>query len=154
MQPPRRRERRDGRRANMRIDEFKSRNVPAGEEHDELTERIIGAAIEVHTRLGAGLGEALYKAALCCEFDLRGIRYQRQVPIAVEYKGAIIGEMRLDLVVEERVIVELKACDSLNQVHRAQCITYLTVTKLRVALLINFNVAILRDGIKRIVLSK
>src|SRR4051812_17659898 len=111
-------------RLKMKFEEFHSRNLPRDEQHDELTEKIIGAAIEVHRVLGPGLNEALYEAALCCELELRGLKFQRQVPIAVEYKGAIIGETRLDLIVEDKVIVELKACDSLGNVHRAQCITY------------------------------
>ena len=138
----------------MGFDKLPIRNVPTGEEHDALTEQIIGAAIEVHRVLGPGLNESLYESALCRELELRGIAFQRQVPVQVEYKGAVIGETRLDLVVEQRVIVELKACESLNPIHRAQCITYLTVTKLKVALLINFNVAILRDGVKRVVLTR
>jgi GxxExxY protein len=137
----------------MRFDEFHARNVPAGEEHDELSEQVIGAAIEVHKELGPGLTEALYEAALCREFDLRGIPYAKQVKFRVFYKGEPIGELRVDLVVASRLIVELKSCESLAPVHRSQCITYLNVTGLKVALLITFNVAILRDGIKRVVLT-
>jgi GxxExxY protein len=139
----------------MGADDFQPpRKLPIGEEQDELTERVIGAAIEVHRVLGPGLNESLYEAALCRELELRSIVYQRQVPIAVDYKGVQIGEARLDLIVEGRLIVELKACESLASIHRSQCITYLTVSGLKVALLINFNVSILKDGIKRIVLSK
>ena len=137
----------------MRIDEFLARNVPPGEEPDELTERVIGAAIEVHREVGPGLTEIMYEEALALESELRGIQFQRQVEVAVSYKGKPIGKTRLDFLVDGRLIVELKACDSLNQVHRAQCICYLRATGLRTALLINFNVPILRDGIKRIVLS-
>ena len=138
----------------MRFDEFHARNVPAGEEPDELTERVIGAAIEVHREVGPGLTEIMYEEALALEFELRGIPFQRQFEVNVSYKGKSIGATRLDFLVDGRLIVELKACESLNQVHRAQCICYLRATRLRTALLINFNVPILKDGIKRIVLSR
>jgi GxxExxY protein len=137
----------------MKFDEFRRRNVPPGEEHDELTDRVIAAAIDVHRIVGPGMTEDMYENALAHEFDLRGILYQRQVPVAVEYKGKNIGQTRLDFLVERRLIVELKACEALNPVHRAQCICYLRATNLKVALLINFNVPVLRDGIKRIALS-
>jgi GxxExxY protein len=130
------------------------RNIPPGENHDQLTERIIGAAIEVHRHLGPGLTEEMYEEAYCHELDLLGIQYARQVPVAVMYKQKQIGKTRIDLIVENRVIVELKSCESLGPIHRAQCITYLNVTGKQVALLINFNVAILKDGVKRIVLTR
>ena len=136
----------------MRVDEFLSRNIPP-EERDPLTERIIAAAMEVHRGVGPGMTEVMYENALALEFDLRGIRYARQAPVSVNYKGKPIGTTRLDFVVEGKVIVELKACESLNAVHRAQCICYLRATGLHVALLINFNVPVLKDGIKRVILS-
>jgi GxxExxY protein len=138
----------------MSLDRLQMKAVPAGEQWDELSERVIGAAIEVHRYLGPGLNEALYEAALCHEFDLRSIPYARQVVVDVIYKGKTIGATRIDLLVDDRLIVELKACDSLTTIHRAQCITYLSVTGKAVALLINFNVGVLKDGIKRVVLSK
>ena len=137
----------------MSLDRLHMKTVPAGEERDELSDRVIGAAIEVHRQLGPGLTESLYEAALCHEFDLRTIPYLRQVPADVIYKGKMIGAMRIDLLVDDRLIVELKACDSLTSIHRAQCITYLRITGKTIALLINFNVGILKDGIKRVVLS-
>ena len=137
----------------MRFEEFRARNVPHGEEHDELTERVIGAEIEVHRHVGPGMTEDMYEEALAHEFDLQGIQYQRQVRVVVQYKGREIGFTRLDFLVENRLIVELKACETLNPIHRAQCICYLRATGLSVALLINFNVSILRDGIKRVVVS-
>ena len=124
-----------------------------GEEADALSEAVIGALIEVHRELGPGLTEVMYEEAVCYELTLRGIQFSRQVPIAVAYKGHPIGDTRLDVLVEGRLIIELKACESLSPVHRAQVICYLKATKLKVALLVNFNVAILKDGIKRIVLS-
>src|SRR3954452_7075310 len=125
--------------------EFRERLIPKGEQHDPLTEKVIGAAIEVHSRLGAGLTESMYELALCREFELRGIAFARQVPVPVEYKGVPIGDIRIDLLFEGKLIVELKACEALNDVHRCQCITYLKATGHRVALLINFNVAMLKD---------
>lgn len=130
------------------------REIPVGEEEDELSSRVIGAAIEVHKELEPGLSEFLYQQALCREMELRGIPHQKQVTFDVHYKGVKIGETRVDLLVDGQLIVELKACESLGPVHRAQCITYLGVTGLKLALLINFNVPILRDGIKRVILSR
>jgi GxxExxY protein len=135
----------------MRIDQFRARGMK--DKSDPLTEAIIGAAIEVHRVLGPGLTEMIYESALCHEFDLRGIHYQRQVPLPVLYKGKEVGEGRIDLLVEGRVIVELKACECLTPVHRSQVITYLQIKKLQIGLLINFNVAILVDGVKRVICS-
>jgi GxxExxY protein len=138
----------------MTWEEFYRRNAGADEPWDDLSERVIGAAIEVHRHVGPGMTEDMYENGLAPELDLRGIRYARQVEIPVEYKGKRIGKTRLDFLVEERLIVELKACERLNEVHRAQCICYLRATGLRVALLINFNVPILKDSIKRVVLTR
>ena len=137
----------------MKFHEFHERNAGPESTRDPLSEAVIGAAIEVHRELGPGLTEIMYEDALCHEFDFRGIRYARQVPVPVVYKGKPIGTTRIDLVVEDRLIVELKACEALTPVHRAQLVTYLRVTGIQVGLLINFNVAILKDGIKRVVLS-
>ena len=104
--------------------------------------------------LGPGLTEIIYEAALCREFDLRGIRYQRQVEIPVVYKGIAIGKGILDLVVEGKVIVELKSCEALNNIHRAQLICYLKITGLELGLLVNFNIPILKDGLKRVIKRK
>ncbi len=120
---------------------------------DALTEQVIGACVEVHKELGPGLNELLYQEALCHEFNLRGIRYEKQVKVPVVYKGKTIGETRIDLVVENCLVLELKACESLNAVHRAQLLCYLQLKKLKVGLLVNFNVAILKDGLKRVVRS-
>jgi len=136
----------------MRFDEFHARNTPDAEK-DPFTAAIIAVLIEVHRELGPGLLESMYENAICHEFDSRGVAYQRQVPVNVLYKGKVIGEQRIDLIVEGRLILELKSCESLAPVHRAQVICYLQVTKLKLALLVNFNVAVLRDGIKRVILS-
>lgn len=138
----------------MKFEEVYSRRVPKGEVNDLLSEKVIGALIEVHREVGPGLTENMYEEAVCHEFDLRGIRYTRQVPVDVHYKGKAIGATRIDLIVEGKLIIELKACEALNSVHKAQVICYLKATGLKVALLVNFNVAALKDGIKRVILSK
>ena len=137
----------------MNVHEFLEQNAWKESRNDPFTESVIGVLIEVHRVLGPGLLESMYENAICHEFDLRGINYQRQIPVSVSYKGKPIGETRLDLVVEGRLILELKACESLTDVHRAQVICYLRATGLKLALLVNFNVALLKDGIKRIILS-
>ncbi len=118
----------------------------------ELTEQIIKAALEVHTRLGPGFLESIYEEALAHEFRLRGIPFERQVPVPIFYKGKQVGEHRLDFLVGGKVVVELKCVESFSPAHIAQLISYLRATGLRVGLLINFQVEHLRDGIKRIVL--
>jgi len=118
---------------------------------NDLTGRIIGAAIEVHKTLGPGLLESAYEECLSREFDLRKMRHKRQQELPIEYKGIKLDcGYRLDIVVEDQVILELKSCDSLQPIHQAQILTYLKLTGLKIGLLINFNVAVLRDGIKRI----
>ena len=118
---------------------------------DELTAAVIGAAIEVHRHLGPGLDEMLYESGLCLEFRLRNISFARQVIVPVLYKGEVIGEKRLDLIVDNRLIVELKAVESLTALHKAQLNTYLKIMRYKVGLLINFNCPILKDGIKRVI---
>lgn len=121
---------------------------------DELASRVIGAAIEVHRVLGPGFLESVYEAALCAELEQRSIAYARQAVVEVGYKGRPVGESRLDLLVERRLIVELKAIDALAPIHMAQVLSYLRATGIHLALLINFNVPRLRDGgIKRVIRS-
>lgn len=120
---------------------------------EELTEKIIGAAIEVHKVLGPGLLESTYEAALALELGLRGLKYESQKEMPVNYKGFLIEVgYRLDLLVENEVILELKAVEELNPVHEAQLITYLKLSGHRIGFLINFNVPLLKDGIFRRVL--
>lgn len=119
-------------------------------EQDELTYRINGAAIAVHRELGAGLFESIYENALCLEFKKRGIQFERQKRFQVEYQGQSVGQMVADLVVEEEIIVELKSVKELLPLHEAQLIAYLRAAKLKTGLLINFNVRLLKTGIKRI----
>ncbi len=122
--------------------------------HEDLTEKIIGAAIEVHRALGPGLLESVYEECLCGELDLRGIAFQRQVPFPVEYKGVKLDcGYRLDVIVDDSVILELKCVEHILPVHEAQLLTYLKLTTQHVGLIINFNVATLvRGGIVRKVL--
>ncbi|NLV41686.1 MAG: GxxExxY protein [Candidatus Hydrogenedentes bacterium] len=121
--------------------------------HGEITERVIGAAIEVHRVLGPGLLESAYEECLCAELRERGVAHQRQIPLPVEYKGTRLDcGYRLDLLVEEVVVVEIKAVSSMEPIHEAQLLTYLRLGGWKVGLLINFNVPLLRDGIVRRVL--
>ena len=122
--------------------------------HEELTEKIIGAVIEVHRALGPGLLESAYEECLCREFNLRGLTFQRQVQLPVEYKGVKLDcGYRLDLVVQDDVVLELKCVEHTLPVHEAQLLTYLKLTGKHVGIIINFNVATLvRGGIVRKVL--
>ena len=115
---------------------------------------VIGAAIEVHRELGPGLPEALYERSLCAELRRRNIPYECQVLVPVSYKGELVGEFRLDLLVAGELIVELKAVDVLLPIHKGQTITYLKLLHQPLALLINFNVRVLADGVKRVILSE
>jgi GxxExxY protein len=117
---------------------------------DELTERIIGAAIEVHRILGPGLLESIYEEALAIELGLWGIPFQRQVEIDVQYKGHTIKGQRLDLLIGGQVVVELKSVTSLPDVAMAQVLSYLKAAGLKRGLLINFGNPRLIDGVKRI----
>lgn len=121
--------------------------------HDALTELIIGAAIEVHRALGPGLLESTYANCLAIELAARGVQVKREVELPVSYKGHLLDcGYRLDLVVEDRVIVELKSVDKIHLLHEAQFLTYLKLSGKRVGLLINFNVPLLKDGVVRRVL--
>lgn len=122
------------------------------EQQDPLTFQIIGAAIEVHKLLGPGLLESLYEDALCVEFEERKLRYEQQKPISINYKGRNVGDLIADIIVENRVIVELKSVEQLAPIHSAQVMTYLKLTNLRIGLLINFNVPVLKNGIKRFII--
>ena len=118
---------------------------------NDLTHQVIGAAIEVHRELGPGLLESAYEAALCHELALRSVPFVRQQPMPVTYKGILIDcGYRLDVLVEERVIVELKAVERILPIHEAQLLTYLKLSRLQLGLLINFNVTLLKDGIQRL----
>jgi GxxExxY protein len=125
---------------------------PVSERDDEIARRVIGAAIEAHRVLGPGFLESIYEEALCLELGAASLAFERQKSIVVAYKQFSIPGQRMDLLVEGRVIVELKAVDELAPIHQAQVISYLKTTGLRLGLLFNFNVRILKDGgLKRIV---
>lgn len=120
----------------------------------ELTEKIIGAAIEVHKTIGPGLLESAYEECLAHEMQLGGLNFERQLPLAVAYKGVTLDcGYRLDFLVEKAVVLELKAVDAIQPIHEAQVLTYLKLGGWMVGLLINFNVPVLKQGIKRIVLN-
>lgn len=119
---------------------------------NKITEKIIGCAIEVHRILGPGLLESIYESALCYEFDENNIKYARQQAVPILYKERELGECRLDLLVENEIIVELKAVDRMEPLFKAQLLTYLRITGKKLGLLINFNVPVLKKGIKRIIL--
>lgn len=116
-----------------------------------LTHEIIGSAIEVHKGIGPGFLEAVYEEALCYELKLRQIPFARQFPIKLKYKDIHVCDSRLDLFVDNLVIVELKSVDVLAPIHLAQVISYLKATRTNLGLLINFNVPLLRQGIKRVI---
>jgi GxxExxY protein len=119
-----------------------------------ISRSVIGAAIEVHQTLGPGMSEGVYQDALEIELGLRGVAYQSQVRVPVGYKGRPVGVYVLDLLVMDSLVVELKAVDHLAAVHHAQALAYLRATKLTLALLINFNVAALRHGLRRVISSR
>jgi GxxExxY protein len=121
---------------------------------DELSRKIIGAAIEVHRHLGPGLLEEAYEECLCRELELRGIPFQRQFPVNIEYKGVTLDSAyRIDVLVADLVLIECKAVDKLAPIHDAQLLTYLRLYRRWLGLLINFNVPVLKDGIQRRVLG-
>ena len=118
---------------------------------NKLTGQVIGAAIEVHKILGPGLLESAYEECLCRELFLRKMHFKRQVPLPIDYKGVKLDcGYRLDIVVSNELILELKACERLQPIHEAQLLTYLKLTGIKIGLLINFNVPVLKEGIKRL----
>lgn len=124
--------------------------MPAAE---KLTEQIIGGAIDVHRHWGPGLYEEIYERSLCHELGLRNLSFKNQLKIPLVYKGERVGEdLRLDFIVEDKVIIEVKAVSELLPVHEAQLLTYMRLAGCKVGLLINFNVDVLKSGIKRLVL--
>jgi len=119
---------------------------------NNLSSTIIGAAIEVHKTLGPGLLESAYEECLCHELSLQGVSFERQKTLSVEYKGKKLDcGYRLDIIVENTIILELKSCEKIEPIHKAQLLTYLKLSGLHLGLLLNFNVPVMRDGIIRIV---
>jgi GxxExxY protein len=123
--------------------------IPA--ETEVVANQIIGAGIEVHRTLGPGFLETIYQQALCLELDARGVRFERERAVAVHYRGRAIPGQRVDLIVENVVLVELKATTRTDPVLEAKVISYLRTTRLRLGLVLNFNCRTLKEGIKRIV---
>ena len=136
-----------------KIDREHSLNPSVEEDSaNRITGEIIGAAIEVHKVLGPGLLESAYEECLCHELGIRGVAFKRQVPLPMEYKGLKLDcGYRLDLVVEDQIIVELKSVNKIDPIHEAQLLTYLRLKRARLGLIINFNVVLLKDGVRRIV---
>ena len=126
--------------------------VSSPKDINDLTGQVIGAAIEVHKALGPGLLESAYEECLCHELQLRKLRFERQRPLPLEYKEVKLDcGYRLDAVVEGVLVLELKACENIEPIHEAQLLTYLRLSGLKVGLLLNFNVPVMRDGIVRMV---
>jgi len=123
-------------------------------EVNHVARRVIEAAVEVHRHLGPGYTESVYENALVIEFGLRGISFQQQATFRIGYKGREVGGGRVDLLVEGRLIVELKAIERYTDIHISQALSYLKATGHELALLINFNVPILMRGVKRVVLNR
>jgi GxxExxY protein len=121
---------------------------------NSISQKIIEAGMEVHKTLGPGLLESIYENCLAFELGLREVRYERQIPVPVFYKNMLVGRsFRLDLVVENAIIVELKTVDRIIPIHEAQLISYLRLSGLSLGLILNFNSAFFRDGIKRMVFN-
>lgn len=122
---------------------------------NDLSRKIIGAAIEVHKFLGAGLLEKTYEECLCVELEKIGLKYERQVILPINYKGILIeNAYRIDILVEDKIIIELKAVEKVEKIHKAQLLTYLKLSEKELGLLINFNVEVLVNGISRVINSK
>jgi len=122
------------------------------DERDPLSESVIGAAIAVHRALGPGLLESAYEECLCYELSKRGLSFERQRPLPVRYEEVLLDcGYRMDLVVKQSLVVEIKAVETLTRLHEAQLLTYLKLSGLRKGLLLNFNSRVLKTGIKRLV---
>ena len=123
-------------------------------ELDQVARVVVDAALEVHRILGPGLLESVYEQALSVELGFRAVRFARQVPVALTYKSVAIGEARLDLLVAERLVAPLKACPGLLPIHLAQVLSYLKASDRSLGLLINFNVPLLRQGIRPVIRTR
>ncbi|MFG0305273.1 MAG: GxxExxY protein [Phycisphaerales bacterium JB040] len=125
----------------------RGRDIP--KEIEELSNQVIGVAIEVHRELGPGLAEKIYEEAVCQEFELQGIEHARQVPLRVQYKGIHVGDHRLDLLVGGHIVVELKAVERVADIHLAQLVSYLRAGKYPLGLLLNFGGTLMKEGVYR-----
>ena len=139
----------------MDVFEFRKREASGVDSTTEAyATQAIAAAIEVHRHIGPGHSEIVYRKALSKELLLRGIPHACEVPVTVEYKGEVVGEGYIDILVAGCLVLELKSVEVLNPTHRGQAIGYLAAKGLRLALLMNFNVAVMKDGIKRVVFTQ
>lgn len=137
------------------MDECAFLTVAEYEEYNALSKKVIGAAMEVHKELGAGLLESAYEYCLKEELERQGLQVKTQVDLPLYYKGYETGKSyRIDMLVEDKIIVELKAVDSILPIHEVQLVTYLKLTNMALGLLINFNVPVLKEGIKRKINAK
>jgi len=137
----------------MNHKDTKAQREAISEELNELSRHVVDAAFCVHRELGPGLLESVYEACLCHELSKRGLKFERQVTIPLTYDGMKIeAGLRIDVWVDKKLILELKAVETLHDIHKAQLLTYLKLTKCRLGLLINFNVPMIKDGIKRVIL--
>lgn len=119
---------------------------------NKVSGQVIGAAIEVHKNIGPGLLESAYEKCLCRELEIQNIQYKSQVPVPIVYKGENLDcGYRLDLLVEDFLVIELKACERIEPIHKAQLLTYLRLMNKQLGLILNFNVPIMRDGLQRVV---
>jgi len=122
-------------------------------EFDELSRKVIGCAIEVHRNLGPGLLESIYRRCLAHELQVAGLKFETEKSVPVRYKEVFFdGDLRLDLLIEDTLVVELKSIDRISPVHEAQLLTYMKLAGAKIGLLINFNVRSIKDGLKRLVL--
>ena len=133
------------------LSRYPLKQIPDDMPENAITERIIKCAIEVHKQLGPGLLESIYENAMTIECELNGLRYKQQPKIPAMYKGRKLGEYRLDLLIEDLVVVEIKSVERFDPVFEAQVLTYLRLTQKRIGLLINFNTRLVKDGIKRFI---
>ena len=131
---------------------FPVKSIPVEMPENAITERIIKCAIAVHRELGPGLLESVYEEAMDIECSMDGLNVQRQLKIPVSYRGKIIGEYRLDMLINDLVVVEIKSVERFDPVFEAQVLTYLRITGKRVGLLINFNSRLVKDGVERFIL--
>ncbi len=145
--------RQDARIAKTEMDRNQNPRTEPDKEIDELARRTLAAAVEVHKHLGPGYLESVYEEALAVELTLLNIPFIRQIPVSVQYKDQLVGQGRLDFLVNDELVVELKAVDALLPIHKAQVLSYLKATRHRLGLLINFNVPVLMRGVQRIILS-
>ncbi len=119
---------------------------------DKITEKIIGCAIEVHRNLGPGLLEKIYENALCVELEANNIKFESQKLLAVNYKGNYLGDYKIDILVEDKIVIEIKSVERHDPIFEAQILSYMKLGGFKIGLLINFNSKLLKDGIKRYII--